>query len=169
MATKKKVHAKNKKTASCKPQFLTHAQYRGKALYDLVSAVRGYDCGCSTRALVGSRLVKEQITGRIRVIVFGDTMIKLGIWKLSPMRLCDFLETAEGLKALATNASVDSHWLSHLEDALVASKTHPIWGKFGEPLFALCSIAASYASNSRLGSLAQFDDLVRRIKALPHN
>mgnify|MGYP001588339392 FL=1 len=109
-----------KKKVTCP---LRHTRYSGANLYDLVSAVRGPDYGDRHGEL------KDIITARVRVILFGDRPIG-GVTE-------DKVLNKHHLRVLCrlladSNDRPTAHCLRHMHSAVIASQGHRLWGGYAQ-------------------------------------
>lgn len=117
-------------------------------LYDVLTALRGPDGG-----FLYIRYVKQEVTARIRSIVFDEKDGIGALYNKKPMTLENVAGVnkalVQELEALSEerNFPADTnfqHYLGHLIAALYAVGTHEVWGGFGRQLTGYLTEVKSY-------------------------
>lgn len=100
--------------------------------YLVFAALRGPDqIGIHPETRVAASIIlKEQITARIRAIVFHTDEV-LGFYNPLPMSQDDFQFTEKTLRVIEKEFY---HYVRHLLDAVKHTENHPIWGTHGNEL-----------------------------------
>lgn len=124
---------------------LQHPKYVGKNLYDIISATRGCDIKTQNQEQWDAvKLVEEEITGRLRVIIYGNMtpsayQIQV-IWTTRDLQTEYWQPLVAALYWISNDRSYH-HWLIHLYDAVLACQDDPIWGGHGAALVRLLRYA----------------------------
>ena len=101
-----------------------------KALYDMLSAVRGPDM-VDIETSEFRHVLKCHLTGRIRFLLFTENDIRNNGGIITPMRMSDahFNEVAKVLDNAKSSVVYSyMHYLRHLGKAIEATKENRIWG-----------------------------------------
>lgn len=107
-------------------------------LYDVLTALRGPDGGFSYISYA-----KQEVTARIRSIVFDNKAVICALYNPNPMTLENVAvlnkALVKELEALSEekNAPADTnfqHYLGHLISALYVVESHEVWAGFGRQL-----------------------------------
>jgi len=114
-----------------------------------MSACRGSDITDET-LFPNSSMWKNVVTARVRAIVFTAQGVQGAKHNVNPLTQPD----VDKIKALNQRMTLDQytrnfHYIDHLDKAVVATRTHPVWGGLANSLRTAMSKPVNSEANAR--------------------